>query len=201
MIIYISLPMHGHNEADTRDRAERAKNYIQEVLNAGFRKQWAEQYGGENAAINVVSPLDVARRLDEAVKAEAQQAAMFNPAYATPRRLSDVDYLLEDLRAVSQSNLVVVLDGWESSRGCLAEVAFAKARGIAVVELSESLGFCQFQTGSMERLDDAIYMPCTHHAADAFITSFYEWRSRERKRNPMASRLNQQGPIDDLPWN
>lgn len=201
MIIYISLPMHGHSEADTRARAERAKNYIQEVLNAGFRKHWAEHYSGENAAIKVVSPLDVAVRLDADVKAESQRAAMFNPAYATPRRLMDVDYLLEDLHVISQSNLVVVLDGWETSRGCLAEVAFAKARGIAVVELSESLGFCQFQTGSMERLDEAIYMPCTHNAADAFITSFYEWRARERKRNPMASRLNQQGPIDDLPWN
>ena len=199
MIIYISLPMHGHSEADTRDRAQRAKNYIQEVLNAGFRKQWAEQYGGENAAINVMSPLDVARRLDEAVKAEAQQAAMFNPAYATPRRLADVDYLLEDLHVISQSNLVVVLDGWESSRGCLAEVAFAKARGIAVVELSESLGFCRFQLGSMDRLDDVASMQCCHTVADSFITSFYRWRDIERKRKPSATRLNDY-PIDDLPF-
>lgn len=200
MIIYISLPMHGHNEADTRDRVQRAKNYIQEVLAVGFRKQWAERYSGENAAINVSSPLDVALKLDQEVKAEAARDAMFNPAYAKPRRLLDVDYLLADLRVIAQSNLVVCLDGWSSSRGCLAEVAFAKARGIAVLELSESLGFCQFQTGGMERLDDAIVMPCTHAAADSFITCFYDWRARERKRNPMAARLNQEGPIDDLPW-
>ena len=187
MTIYISLPMHGHTEADTRERAQRAKSYIQEVLNSGFRASLKELHGLEVGAIRVQSPLDVADQLKALT------------ARTSPRKLTDLDYLLEDLRIVATSNIVVALDGWEASRGCLAEVAFAKARGIAVVELSESLGFCRFQLGSMDRLDDVASMQCCHTVADSFITSFYRWRDIERKRKPSATRLNDY-PIDDLPF-
>lgn len=195
MIIYISLPLHGHTEEDCRRRCQRAVSYIADVLSNKFRESIPADIG----PINIETPFSVADVIRKKAEEECARAAMFNPDYAKADPIPDIDYLLADLRVISRSNLVIALDGWQSSRGCLAEVAFAKSRGVAVLELSEGLSFCRWATGTLGRLDEAADMGRCFAVADAFITSFYQWRDRQRKRFTDSPRLDRYA-VDDLPF-
>ncbi len=187
MKIYISMPLHGHTEEDARKRAERAKNYVAEVIQRGLRDTLKEMGTETRAPFTVETPFDVAERLD------------YNNTHGNDRRrLLDVDYILEDLKSVSQSNLVIVLDGWSESRGCLAEVAFAKSRGIEVLLMSENLMSCG-RVGLGGLFDYAEIMHCSRVVSDAFRNVFYEYVRAKQKLCPMQKSLNQY-PIDDLPF-
>lgn len=181
------MPLHGHTEEDARRRAERAKNYVSEVIQRGLRDKLQELGTDTRAPFTVVTPFDVKEDLD------------YNNTHGlNKRRLIDVDYLLEDLKNVSQSNLVLVLDGWSESRGCMAEVAFAKARGIEVMLMSENLMSCG-RVGVGGLFDYAETMHCSRVVGEAFRKVFYDWVQARQKLCPMQKSLNQY-PIDDLPF-
>lgn len=48
-------------------------------------------------------------------------------------------YMLEDIKALLDTNLVVTLDGWQHSSGARLEVEVAKACGIPVISYDELL--------------------------------------------------------------
>ncbi len=181
------MPLHGHTEQDCKERAARAKNYVAEVIQRGLRDKLKEFGTETRAPFTVVTPFDVKEDLDYQ-----------NMHSAAMRNLIDVDYLLEDLKNVSQSNLVIVLDGWSESRGCLAEVAFAKARGIEVLLMSENMMSCGY-VGIGGLFENAGSMHCSRVVGDAFRDVFYEWIRAKQKLCPMQKSLNQY-PIDDLPF-
>lgn len=62
--------------------------------------------------------------------------AVLNPA-RWPDGLSWVQYLRLDVAMLRGASVVVLLPGWESSRGARIEIDLAAMSGIAVVELAE----------------------------------------------------------------
>lgn len=49
------------------------------------------------------------------------------------------DHILRDLELLLDCNCVCLMPGWKNSRGCLAEVKFARKMGIPVFGLSENV--------------------------------------------------------------
>lgn len=67
--------------------------------------------------VEVVNPAKVSHLAEEKYK---------NPSY--------FDYLREDFRVLLDCDAVVMLTGWKESRGCMAELALAKALSIPFFE-------------------------------------------------------------------
>ena len=179
MKVYISLPMHGHTEEDVKKRADRAREYVERiVLNPAFRKDLKKNFHTEVGAIEVTTPLKVAAKIN------IEEASHYG------RYPEDVEYMLADLREISASALVVALDGWQDSRGCLTEISFALMRGIAVVHLSE-----QAMTCTDVSLKDAISrMRATGFSTKiwfAFRQQFYDMVIEQQEKNPAMMRLGQ----------
>lgn len=66
---------------------------------------------------------------------------VYNPAwndYGVQWRRAD--YLAMDIMALSRCDMMVQLDGWEGSRGCLVEKVFAETAGITIVDQNYILG-------------------------------------------------------------
>lgn len=63
----------------------------------------------------IITPKEVAENLEKGVNP-------FEPKYK--------DYLLADMRAISNYDAIFICRGWRDSKGCLVERAFAKAIGV-----------------------------------------------------------------------
>lgn len=103
--IYISLPISGH-EKDYEQRLDAAVKYVKEMY---------PEYGW------IVTPKELAEDLDDFYK----QFYKYKPSYK--------DYLLRDIKEISESDAIFMSCGWSHSKGCRAEHKFAKAIGIKVI--------------------------------------------------------------------
>ena len=72
--------------------------------------------------VEVVSPVDVAQSLEN--------------CWNKDRKIEYNDYLLADLQAIQDNNVdtMIMLPGWEKSKGCVFEHAFALNAGIKIMQ-------------------------------------------------------------------
>ena len=103
--IYISLPISGHEET-YEARLKAAVAYVKEMY---------PEYGW------IVTPKELAKDLDDFYK----EIYKYKPSYK--------DYLLKDIKVISESDAIFMSYGWSHSKGCRAEHKFAKAIGIKVI--------------------------------------------------------------------
>lgn len=103
--IYISLPITGQEET-YEARLNAAVAYVE----AKYPDYWW-----------ISTPKDLAEDLEEIYKTLYND----NPQYK--------DYLLPDLEEIWDCDAIFMCNGWEDSKGCQAEYAFAKAIGIEIL--------------------------------------------------------------------
>lgn len=81
----------------------------------------------KNEGHKVINPIQLATELDT----EFYYESKLIPSYK--------DYLLNDIHHISFCDKLVLLPGWEQSKGAKAEKAIAEAIGIEIEELKEEL--------------------------------------------------------------
>lgn len=103
--IYISLPITGQEETyEARLNAEVA-----------YVKAKYPEYE------RMVTPKELAEELEHWYRISLHK----KPSYK--------DYLLRDIGEISECDAIFLCDGWEHSKGCQAEHAFARAIGIDIL--------------------------------------------------------------------
>lgn len=103
--IYISLPITGKEET-YEQRLNAAVAYVKEMY---------PEY------VWIVTPKDLAEDLEEMYKTLYHD----KPQYK--------DYLLRDLKEIWDCDAIFMCSGWDESKGCQAEYAFARAIGIDIL--------------------------------------------------------------------
>ena len=181
MKIYVSLPMFGHTNEDNRQRAAAAKRLIELALTEedAFAEYMKDRGWSPMGRVTVVTPTEVAAN-------ETQKAG---------RALTDTELLLADLKEVAESNLVVALDGWRDSRGCLAEVAFAQTLGRQVVHLSMSMARCMWVEGIVSGCSNDACR-ASEDAANGFRWAVSQYIDAGRLKNGGMARIE----AADLPY-
>ena len=104
--IYISLPISGH-EKDYEQRLDAAILYVLENF---------PEYEV------IITPRAVAKKVDELFTEFGKKADYKN-------------YLLHDLIYLATCDAIFMCHGWNESKGCLAEHAFAEAIGLEILYL------------------------------------------------------------------
>lgn len=101
--IYISIPMTGYDFELQRNRAKQIEHRL-------IKEGW-----------HVVNPFDLSDALDKLYEKHSNE----QPTYT--------DYLLDDITALSLCHAIYLCEGWENSKGCMAEMYFAKAIGLTII--------------------------------------------------------------------
>lgn len=104
-LVYISLPITGHNEAERRARAADIKTFLEVFFRAV-----------------VINPFDVADDITRQIKRE--------PTHA--------EYMKADIAALSTCKHIFVCLGWETSKGCIEEVQYARDNKINFIFQTEN---------------------------------------------------------------
>ena len=105
--IYISLPIKGHEDT-YEQRLDEAVEYVK------------AKYPEYN---RIITPKEMADKLDDYYSL----GYGIMPSYA--------DYLLNDIEEIVHCNAIFLCHGWNESKGCLAEHAFAEAIGLEILYL------------------------------------------------------------------
>lgn len=70
------------------------------------------------------------KKVEEKVKALGHEAV--NPMVISPPELDYKDCMREDLKALLDCDGIVLMDGWQNSKGCIVEFYVASVCGIQV---------------------------------------------------------------------
>ena len=106
MKVYISLPISGHQIRDRISYADRVKR---ELIN-GFRCGWG--YFECETELKIITPFDVNENEDK-------------DSYA--RKMGN------DIEALLQCDAIYLCEGWQNSKGCMAEFEVARIYGKQII--------------------------------------------------------------------